>query len=157
MRQINTFNKKGILMCAHMCIALGYSGEENSDENGEAESEGDIDTEDWGEQTDDEGGEQTDDDGGEQTDDDGGEQTDDDEGEQTDDDGGEEEHHGCICAHYYEPLCGSNGETYYNRCVFQCALRYINPELIIKHFGMCNSDDHSGYQHRHGRRVSFLF
>lgn len=43
----------------------------------------------------------------------------------------------CICTREYEPLCGTNGVTYSNNCLFNCG-KAKNPELEIDHYGVCN-------------------
>lgn len=43
----------------------------------------------------------------------------------------------CVCSKMYMPVCGSNGKTYLNECVFNCA-QERTLGLTIKHFGICN-------------------
>lgn len=43
----------------------------------------------------------------------------------------------CICSREYFPVCASNGQTYSNKCVFQCEKRHLN-DLEIKFYGECD-------------------
>ncbi|XP_047992440.1 bdellin B-3-like [Leguminivora glycinivorella] len=42
----------------------------------------------------------------------------------------------CVCTREMRPVCGSNGETYHNNCLFECAATSI-PSLRVIHRGMC--------------------
>ncbi|XP_031623996.1 serine protease inhibitor dipetalogastin-like [Contarinia nasturtii] len=43
----------------------------------------------------------------------------------------------CICPTLYAPVCGSNGKTYSNRCLLNCAQGRTS-NLSLKHFGACH-------------------
>ncbi|CAL8101651.1 unnamed protein product [Orchesella dallaii] len=43
---------------------------------------------------------------------------------------------GCFCTFQYDPVCGSNGQTYSNNCQLECDRnRYPNLQLVRR--GMC--------------------
>ncbi|CAL8102329.1 unnamed protein product [Orchesella dallaii] len=42
----------------------------------------------------------------------------------------------CICPKIYFPVCGSDGRTYGNRCMFECARR-TNPDITLVRRGEC--------------------
>ena len=46
---------------------------------------------------------------------------------------------GCpvACPILYEPLCGSNNETYDNKCLFETAVRCKKLRITIRHEGAC--------------------
>ena len=44
----------------------------------------------------------------------------------------------CFCGREYLPICASNGVTYYNKCLFQCA-KNRNKDLKIKFYGECEN------------------
>ena len=44
------------------------------------------------------------------------------------------------CTKIYLPICGSDGETYANKCEFKYANCQHNPNLKIKHNGECKSN-----------------
>ena len=44
------------------------------------------------------------------------------------------------CPKIWGPICGSDGETYGNECLFEIA-QCKNPSLTITHKGDCNSKD----------------
>ncbi|XP_055307408.1 serine protease inhibitor dipetalogastin-like [Sitodiplosis mosellana] len=46
----------------------------------------------------------------------------------------------CICNFMYQPICGSDGQTYSNECILNCAKRR-NTNLEVKHQGQCHGGD----------------
>jgi len=44
---------------------------------------------------------------------------------------------GMVCTREYRPVCGSDGKTYSNKCVFSVANCKANRKLTIKHPGKC--------------------
>lgn len=47
----------------------------------------------------------------------------------------------CACSRHFTPICGSDGVTYANPCLFNCS-KQKNKSLEIKHKGEC-SEDHT--------------
>ncbi|KPJ17847.1 hypothetical protein RR48_00857 [Papilio machaon] len=41
----------------------------------------------------------------------------------------------CKCSGVYNPVCGTNNQSYYNPCYLTCGLTNVSVE--IKHFGKC--------------------
>ncbi|XP_013168611.1 PREDICTED: serine protease inhibitor dipetalogastin-like [Papilio xuthus] len=41
----------------------------------------------------------------------------------------------CKCSSVYNPVCGTNNQSYYNPCYLTCGLSNVSVE--IKHFGKC--------------------
>lgn len=44
----------------------------------------------------------------------------------------------CVCTRDYRPVCGSNGETYPNKCMLNCA-QATNRQITLKQSGPCDS------------------
>ncbi|CAG7716332.1 unnamed protein product [Allacma fusca] len=44
----------------------------------------------------------------------------------------------CSCTKSYDPVCGSNDETYANKCTLTCA-QGCNPKIKLVHKGQCGS------------------
>uniref|UniRef100_A0A5F8GV88 Kazal-like domain-containing protein n=1 Tax=Monodelphis domestica TaxID=13616 RepID=A0A5F8GV88_MONDO len=42
-----------------------------------------------------------------------------------------------LCTMEYNPMCGSNGETYSNKCLFCSAVRKSNDKIKFAHMGEC--------------------
>lgn len=47
----------------------------------------------------------------------------------------------CICRKDYIPICGSDGVTYPNPCMMNCAV-FKNDELVMSHPGSCDDPDY---------------
>lgn len=49
----------------------------------------------------------------------------------------------CICTREYNPVCGSDGETYSNNCLLDCEVKK-NADLHVAHYGTCDEieDNH---------------
>ncbi|GAB6028860.1 hypothetical protein CHUAL_004669 [Chamberlinius hualienensis] len=43
---------------------------------------------------------------------------------------------GCVCPSSSNPVCGTDGITYRNKCQLDCARRY-QPALRVRHDGRC--------------------
>ncbi|XP_050356825.1 turripeptide Pal9.2-like [Nymphalis io] len=41
----------------------------------------------------------------------------------------------CMCSKIYDPICGSNGQSYYNLCQLECENK--NGTVSVKHQGNC--------------------
>lgn len=46
----------------------------------------------------------------------------------------------CPCPKCYDPVCGSDNQTYANQCLFDCAKEKRYPELEVKFAGSCEGD-----------------
>ncbi|XP_031623369.1 serine protease inhibitor dipetalogastin-like [Contarinia nasturtii] len=46
----------------------------------------------------------------------------------------------CICTRNFAPVCGSDGNTYTNECILNCAIKNTKG-LSLKHKGECNEDE----------------
>lgn len=47
----------------------------------------------------------------------------------------------CICPRNYEPVCGTDGKTYSNKCVLDCEAQTVHGKTIglkVAHQGQCN-------------------
>lgn len=44
----------------------------------------------------------------------------------------------CICQLLSDPVCGSDGKTYANKCLLRCEQNHRS-DLVIKHFGECKN------------------
>ncbi|EDW88111.1 ovomucoid [Drosophila yakuba] len=42
----------------------------------------------------------------------------------------------CLCHRNYDPVCGSDSQTYSNQCEFDCAVKN-GASITIKHNGKC--------------------
>ncbi|XP_046972805.1 turripeptide Pal9.2-like [Vanessa cardui] len=47
----------------------------------------------------------------------------------------EPEKKNCMCSKIYDPVCGSNGQSYYNLCQLECENK--NGTVFVKHQGNC--------------------
>jgi len=45
----------------------------------------------------------------------------------------------CLCPRIRDPVCGSDGRTYSNKCLLECAQKK-NPDLKLVHKGPCQDD-----------------
>ncbi|XP_043836929.1 serine protease inhibitor Kazal-type 9-like [Dromiciops gliroides] len=42
-----------------------------------------------------------------------------------------------VCVQIYDPICGSDGKTYSNKCFFCFAVKQSNDKIKFSHFGNC--------------------
>lgn len=45
----------------------------------------------------------------------------------------------CVCTREFQPICGSDGATYFNNCLFNCATGE-DPKLQFDHDGACGEE-----------------
>lgn len=47
----------------------------------------------------------------------------------------------CPCPKCYDPVCGSDNNTYANQCLFDCAKQHKNPNLEVQFHGDCDGNN----------------